>query len=310
METDAGLDERISAVRHFSRFYTRKIGLLQKRFLGSALSLTEGRVLYELAQREKPVAAEIGRDLGLDAGYLSRILSGFERRGLVRRAASEVDGRQSLLSLTPEGRTAFSELDRSSQKEVAEMLSRLPAAAQIRLTGAMKAVEGLLSDRQKGEPGYVLRSFQPGDMGWIVHRQGALYAQEYGYNAEFEALTAEIVAQFIREYDARRERCWIAEKDGAIVGSVFVVRKSKSVAKLRLLYVEPEARGLGIGRRLVEECIRFARQARYGTLTLWTQSELLAARHVYEAAGFRLVGKKKHRSFGRKLTAETWELEL
>ena len=307
-------DQRLQAVRSFNRFYTRQIGLLNEQLYRSPFSLTEVRVLYELAHREKPTATELSRHLGLDAGYFSRILSGFEKHALVEKIPSTADGRQSLLMLTAHGREVFAPLDQHSNIEVAGMLSELSAVEQNRLIEAMHTIETLLGARPEHASAdkalYLLRPHQPGDMGWVVHRHGVLYAQEYGYNEQFEALVAEIVADFIQHYDAKRERCWIAEKGGEIVGSVFLVKKSKTVAKLRLLLVEPTARGLGLGKRLVDECVRFARQVGYKKITLWTQSNLYAARHIYKGARFNLVTKKPHQSFGHDLVAETWELKL
>jgi DNA-binding MarR family transcriptional regulator/N-acetylglutamate synthase-like GNAT family acetyltransferase len=304
------LDQCIDAVRSFNRFYTKQIGVLREGLLESPFSLTEVRVLYELAHRGEPTAAEICKDLGLDAGYLSRILRGFERRGLVLKAASKVDGRQTLLSLTAQGRKAFAPLNARSQDEVAAMLSRLSGAEQDRLVGAMRTIETLLGARPEPKVPYLLRPHQPGDMGWVVHRHGVLYAQEYGWDETFEALVAEIAATFIQRFDAKRERCWIAEREGENVGSVFLVQKSRTVAKLRLMYVEPKARGMGIGGRLVSECIRFARQVGYRKIVLWTNSVLTAARHIYKKAGFRLVRAEPHHSFGHDLIGETWELKL
>jgi DNA-binding MarR family transcriptional regulator/GNAT superfamily N-acetyltransferase len=308
------LDQRTDAVRRFNRFYTRQIGLLQEGLLDTSFSLTEARVIYELAHRDQTTAAALGNDLGLDAGYLSRILSSFERRNLIEKTRSESDRRQSLLTLTKHGRKAFAPLEARSIDQVAAMLSTLPEAGQGRLISAMQTVQSLLGapleSAGANRAPYLLRPHQPGDMGWVVYRHGVLYAQEYGYDENFEALVAEIVARFIQHYDAKRERCWIAEREGERVGSVFLVAQSKSVAKLRLLLVEPSARGLGIGARLVAECIRFARQAGYKKIVLWTQSELDAARHVYKKAGFRVIEKNRHHSFGKDLTAETWELSL
>jgi len=268
------------------------------------------RVLYELAHREAPTATDLGEDLGIDAGYLSRILRRFEARGLMARSPSPGDGRRSLLRLTRRGRTAFTPLEARARDEVSTMLGRLPAAGQRQVVDAMATIEGLLGGRRPGSASYLLRTHQPGDMGWVVHRHGVVYARDWHYNAEFEALVARICADFLTNFEAARERCWIAEKDGEMVGSVFLVSKSKTVAKLRLLLVEPQARGLGIGRRLIDECIRFARQAGYRTLTLWTQSELDAARRLYQQAGFRRVHEEPHHSFGKDLVAETWELKL
>jgi DNA-binding MarR family transcriptional regulator/predicted N-acetyltransferase YhbS len=309
MTDDGAFERRVEAVRQFNRFYTRRIGVLEEGLHGSSFSLAEARVLYELAQRRLPAASELARDLGMDAGYLSRILRGFERRGLLERSPSPADGRQSLLALTEAGHAAFAPLNAGSRQEVAGLLAPLSGAEQQRLTEAMAVIERLLGRSQEGA-GFILRAHQPGDMGWVVQRHGELYASEYGWDERFEALVASIVAAFITNYDPRRERCWIAERNGAPVGSAFLVRKSESVAQLRLLIVEPSARGLGIGRRLVDECERFARQAGYTTITLWTNSVLSAARRIYEAAGYRLVASEPHRSFGRDLVGETWELPL
>src|SRR6266478_2395888 len=306
------LEQRVEAARRFNRFYTRTIGVLREGAYKSPFSLTEVRVLYELAHRDQPTATALGRDLGLDAGYLSRILRGFERRGLVLKVRSAADGRQSHLSLTAPGRKVFGPLNARSHDEVAAMLGGLSAAEQARVVGAMQTIERLLGDGAESLPpaSCVLRPPLPGDLGWVVHRHGAVYAQEYGYNEEFEALVAEIVAHFVQRYDAKRERCWIAEQDGEVVGSVFLVERSKTVAQLRLLLVEPQARGSGLGTRLVSECVRFARQAGYRKIMLWTQSELRAARRLYQAAGFHVVRKERNHSFGKDLVSETWELEL
>jgi DNA-binding MarR family transcriptional regulator/GNAT superfamily N-acetyltransferase len=306
----AGFQQRVDAVRRFNRFYTRQVGALSAGFLESPFSLTEVRVLYELAHRDTPTATELGGALGLDAGYLSRMLRGFAKRGLIARKSSDADGRRSLLSLTTRGRAAFATLNARSHDHIAAVLGRLSAPEQGRLVEAMRAVEALLGAPAEPKARYILRGHRPGDMGWVVHRHGALYAQEYGYDEQFEALVAEIVAHFIRHYDSKRERCWIAEQDGEIVGSVFLVKKSPTVAKLRLLLVEPTARGLGIGGRLVSECVDFARRVGYRKITLWTQSELQAARRLYEAAAFRLAHEERHHSFGHDLVAETWELTL
>jgi len=301
---------RVDAIRRFNRFYTRKIGVLQQGFLGSAYSLTQGRVLYEIAHREKPTAAAVGAELDLDAGYVSRLLLGFKKEGLIRAERSAADGREALLSLTPRGRIVISTLDRRSNEDVTTRLRGVSEAEQQRLVAAMDAIESVLAPRAAASEPYMLRPHQPGDMGWVVHRQGLLYTQEYGWDEQYEALAAKIVANFIEHFDARRERCWIAERQGEIVGAVFLVKHSQTVAKLRLLHVEASARGLGIGKRLVDECVRFARRVGYKKITLWTQSILYAARHIYKQAGFRCVGKKRHHSFGHDLVAETWELKL
>jgi DNA-binding MarR family transcriptional regulator/GNAT superfamily N-acetyltransferase len=299
------------AVRRFNRFYTHRIGVLPEKLLQSPFSLTEVRVLYELAQREQPAAAGVAKDLGLDPGYLSRILRGFETRGLVRRTPSVTDARQSLLALTPKGRKIFAALDKASTQEASSMLFTLSSEQQNRLVGAMQTIEEILGGASETKVPYILRPPQPGDMGWVVQAHGALYAREYGWNEECEALIAEIVVKFIREFDPRRERCWIAEqRDGRNVGCVFLVRESDGEAKLRLLLVEAEARGLGIGKRLVDECIRFARQAGYKRITLWTNDVLHAARQLYEQARFQLIEEKRHHSFGQDLVGQTWSLEL
>jgi DNA-binding MarR family transcriptional regulator/GNAT superfamily N-acetyltransferase len=305
-----GLPRHVDAVRRFTRFYTRRIGALHEGLLGSPFSLTEGRVIYELAQREGATASEMGKELGLDAGYLSRILRGFESKGLIGRRPSEADGRQSIISLTEAGREAFDLIDARSRDEVAAMVGGLSSSDLAKLLGAMRTIESLLESTTAASRIYALRPHRPGDMGWVTHRQAVLYAEEYGWDETFEALVAEITAAFIRHFEPRRERCWIAEMDGEIVGSVFIVRQSDEVAKLRLLYVEPKARGLGLGRRLVEECVLFSRQAGYRRITLWTNDILHAARRIYAEAGFRLVEEERHHSFGHDLVGQNWELVL
>ena len=305
---DSGL-EQVSTIRAFNRFYTRKIGVLDG-MASSPFSLAEARVLYELAHRQRPTATDIRKELGLDAGYLSRILQDFERRKLVRREQSKADERQRFLSLTAKGRSAFVPLDERSNRDISAMLNKLSQPEQKQLINAVETVRKLLGERTETGTSYLLRQHQPGDMGWIVHRQAILYAEEYGWDGTYEALAAEIVAQFIKNYDPKFERAWVAEKDGERVGAVFVAKGSEEIAKLRLLHVEREARGLGIGKKLVEECIRFARQAGYQKMTLWTQSILGAARHIYKNAGFQVVHEESHHSFGKDLTAETWELRL
>ena len=307
---DAPLSQRVAAVRRFNRLYTKQIGVLDERFLHSPFSLTAARVLYELAQRDETTATELRRELGLDAGYLSRILQGFARRRLINRKRAYQDARQSLLRLSGAGRRAFARLDAESHAEVATLLERLPGAEQHRLVAAMETIAALLGAAPERRVPYVLRPHRPGDMGWVVSRHGELYAREYGWDEQFEALVADIVATFIKQYDPKRERCWIAERDGENVGSVFLVKESETVARLRLLLVEPQARGLGIGDRLVDECIRFARRAGYRKMTLWTNSVLDAARHIYERAGFQLVREEPHHSFGHDLIGQTWDLDL
>ena len=308
--SDAAFEQRIAAMRRFSRFYTQRIGALHEALLASPFSLAESRILYELGQRRQPTASELGRELGLDAGYLSRLLRGFEKRGLLERTPSEVDGRRQLLSLTAEGRAAFAALDAGSRKEVGDLLGTLPATAQRRLVEAMQSIERVLGAAPDRTAAFVLRPHRPGDIGWVVRQHGLVYAEDYGWDERFEALVAEIAAKFVQECDPARERCWIAELDGENVGSVFLVKQSERVAKLRLLLVDRQARGRGLGFRLVDECVRFARQAGYGTITLWTNSVLVSARRIYEAAGFRLTEAKPHRSFGHDLVGETWELAL
>jgi DNA-binding MarR family transcriptional regulator/N-acetylglutamate synthase-like GNAT family acetyltransferase len=307
---DTGIERRVEAVRRFNRFYTQRIGVLHEGLLQSPFSLTEVRVMYELAHRDGPAASELSKDLALDAGYLSRILRDLSKRGLINKRPSKSDGRQTHLRLTKKGQKEFATLNARSGKEVAAMLGKLPASEQQRVVEAIHVIEEVLGSRPEPKTPYLLRTHQPGDMGWIVHRHGVLYSQEYGWDEQFEALVAEIVAEFISKYDPKRDRCWIAEKDAEIVGCVFLVKKSKTVAKLRLLLVEPRARGLGIGKRLVAECVRFAGQVGYEKITLWTNSVLDAARHIYEEAGFHLVNEEKHHSFGHDLVGQTWELEL
>ena len=350
-------DDPVQAVRRFNRFYTRQIGVLQEHLLHSQFSLTEVRVLYELALCASVTAVELCQELGLDRGYLSRMLQNFEKQRWIRTTPSPADRRRIFLSLTRKGEKVFAPLDRRSSQEVAALLSRLSRSQQRKLLAAMEEIESVLNpgetsaltsrtrlNQRKPEPlaakpgatlhasgttgspalpgqsppsgvtlqpAYILRQHRPGDMGWVVQRHGVLYSQEYGYDERFEALVAEIVAEFIWNFDPKRERCWIAEKDGNPVGTTFLVKKSKTVAKLRLLLVEPSARGLGIGRRLVSECVKFAREVGYKKTVLWTQSELHAARHLYQQAGFKRSAQKAHQSWGRKdLVAETWELSL
>lgn len=303
--------EAIGHVRRFNRFYTGQIGVVSEHLLKSDYSLAEARVLYEIAHRERPKASEIAQGLRLDRGYLSRILRRFHKDGLLERKRAREDARAALLALTAKGRRTMAALEARSDDEVSGLLQRVPVAARQRLTSAMRAIEEVLGPKSESRAPYLLREPRPGDLGWVVSRHGALYAQEYRYDWRFEALVASIVGEFVARHDPKRERCWVAEKDGEVAGSVFLVRASARVAKLRLLYVEPHARGHGIGARLIDECIRFARQAGYRKLGLWTQSELLAARRLYEKAGFVRVESEPHDSFGRDdLVAETWELKL
>lgn len=303
-------DERVQAVRQFSRLYTKRIGVLHEMLLGSEYSLTEVRVLYELAHRECSTASEISDDLALDRGYLSRILRRFANQKLIARERSLEDARQVGLRLTHKGRAVFASLDAQSSAQASEILAALPEARQKRLVGALREAEDALSKDSQHASILTLRTHRPGDMGWVIHRHGALYAKEYGWDETFEALVAEIAAQFIKNLDQKRERCWIAELNGEPVGSVFLVKHTDEVAKLRLLLVEPAARGHGVGRRLVEECVQFARDCGYRKIVLWTQNILTAARKIYERTGFRLVKSEPNRAFGADLVSETWELDL
>lgn len=304
------LATRVAAVREFNRFYTSRIGVLDEGYLASRYSLTEVRVLYELAHRGSATASELGRDLGIDAGYLSRILRGFARRGVLARTAAEDDARKAILRLTARGKATVAPLEARARDQIGLMLETMPPAEQDRLVASMRAIERGLRPGPRAAPKVVLRAHRPGDMGWVVERHGALYWQEYGWDESFEALVADIVAKFITHFDPKRERCWIAEADGDRVGCVFCVKKSRTVAKLRLLLVEPQARGLGIGSRLVDECIRFARANGYRELTLWTNDVLVAARKIYERAGFELIESERHRSFGKALVGQNWTLRL
>jgi DNA-binding MarR family transcriptional regulator len=306
------MSDRIATVRQFNRMYTRQIGLLNETLLESEYPLGEVRVLYELAHRTRPTATEIGKALGLDLGYLSRVLRRFEQSGLLTKSPSETDARQSLLELTRKGRAEVVALEARQEREVGVMLDRLPVVSQRKLVDAMRTIADVLgAPIEATAPTYVIREHRPGDMGWVVHRHGVLYAQEYGWDERFEALVAEIVAKFVTAYDPKRERCWIAERpDGEIVGCVFLVAHSKTIAQLRLLLVEPTARGLGLGRRLVRECIRFARQAGYTKMRLWTNDVLVSARRIYEAEGFELIDQEPHQRFGPELVAQTWEMSI
>ena len=316
----SALAQDVDTVRRFNRFYTRQIGVLQEKLLHSRFSLTEGRVLYEIGyhgdtgkpRAAAPTAAEIAKVLNLDGGYLSRILQRFVRSRLITRTTSDADARQAHLGLTDRGQAALAPLQQLARDEVAMMLRHLLPAERSRVVDAMRVIQQSLSASSTtttAEP-ITLREHRAGDMGWIVSRQSALYAEEYGWTTEYEALASEIVAQFLKTCDPARERCWIAERDATPAGAVMIVRHTDAVAKLRLLHVERTARGLGIGRRLIDECIRFSRTAGYQKITLWTQANLLAARHLYEAAGFTCVSKEPHHRFGKDLVAETWELVL
>jgi DNA-binding MarR family transcriptional regulator/GNAT superfamily N-acetyltransferase len=302
-------DDQIAAVRAFTRFYTRKLGIIEPKLLDSPFTLQEARIIYEIAARESCTATELVRALGLDAGFLSRTLQALQRRQIVARKPSKTDGRVTELALTAKGRAAFAKLDASSRKEVAALLGKLDASERANLVKAMTGIERTLEPAAQ-PASFLLRSHRPGDIGWVISRHGAVYAEEYGWDISFEALVAGIGAEFINSFDPSCEHCWIAEIGGEPVGSIFLVRGSDEIAKLRLLLVDKKARGLGVGRALTEQCIRFARDKGYRSMTLWTQSILVAARGIYARAGFQLVKEEKHHSFGVDLVGETWEMKL
>ena len=304
------LDDQVRAMRAFNRFYTRQIGVLQEGLLQTPHSLSQARVIFELAQPTPRTASDLARDLSLDAGYLSRLLAGLEQDGLLDKVPDENDKRQRRLHLTEAGQAAYQMLDSRSSQEVAALLSTLHPDTRRELLGAMQQIERILSPAGQEGPPFILRPHEPGDIGWVIQRHGALYAQEYGWDNRFEALVAEIGAGFIRDFKPGREHCWIAEREGQRVGSVFVVEASPDVAKLRLLLVEPQARGLGLGTSLVRECIRFAQRAGYAKMTLWTNSILVEARHIYDKCGFSLINSEPYQDFGQDLVSETWELAL
>lgn len=308
MSTDQ-LETNVELIRRFNRFYTRQIGLLDEHLLESGFSLTEVRILYELSHRPGLTSSDLRRELGLNAGYVSRVIAGFDGKGLISRIPSPSDARAIRLELTDKGRAAFAPLNEASRREVVAMLEKLPEPEQHELVGAMVRIQSLLGEPDLSQ-GLILRDPQPGDIGWVIHRQAVLYAQEYGWNEEYEALIAEILARFVREFDPACERCWIAEKDGKVIGSVFLVRGDETVAKLRLLYVDPCARGAGIGSRLVHECLRFARRVGYKRMELWTNSVLTAARRIYERAGFELIKEEPHHSFGKDLVGQVFARDL
>jgi len=311
---------RIETIRAFNRFYTRRIGVLHEGLLDTPYSLAESRLLWEFAHHENPTATDLAHALDLDAGYLSRLLRSFKERGLIKSTRSSIDARHVHLSLTAAGRKAFAPLNTRSCEQVAGLLGALPEAAQQQLLQAMDTIEHLLGDKapQHGAPPYLLRPHRPGDIGWVIARHGALYAQEYRWDMRFEALVARIAADFVDRFDPAREACWIAEREGGNVGCVFLVQARDDsnheplpgVAQLRMLLVEPTARGLGIGARLVDECERFARLVGYRKITLWTNSLLYAARGIYQKAGYALVASESHHSFGHDLVGETWQKEL
>ncbi len=300
----------IDALRAFNRFYTRQMSLLEEGLLKSDFSLTEVRVLHELAHAEGLTASDLARELGLDRGYMSRVLKRLHARGPLQRSRSKSDARQSVLGLTAKGRKAFALLEQATREQAARLLDAIPADGKQRLLGSMRTIQNLLGERRDSRTSFVIRDPKPGDIGWIIHRHGVLYAEEYGWDETFEGLVAEIAGAFIRTFDPKLEHCWIAEREGEVVGSIFLVRKSARDAQLRLLYVEPSARGLGIGRRLTDECIAFAKAKGYKTMTLWTNAVLISARKIYQAAGFHLVKEEKHRSFGKNLVGQNWDLKL
>jgi DNA-binding MarR family transcriptional regulator/GNAT superfamily N-acetyltransferase len=308
--SDSALEGQIAAFRAFSRFYTRKLGIIEPKLLHSPWTLQEARIIYEIAQHESCTATGLVQALGLDAGFLSRSLQALQRRQIVARRPSKADRRVTELTLTAKGRAAFADLDSRSRGEVAALLGCLDTAERTAIVNAMTTIAHALEPPAQKAGGFLLRSHRPGDIGWVASRHGALYAREYGWDISFEALVAEIGAQFIKSYDPTREHCWIAEIESEPVGSIFLVKESDKIAKLRLLLVERKARGLGVGRALVEQCIRFARDAGYQSITLWTQSILVAARGIYQRAGFRRVAEEQHHSFGTDLVGETWELKL
>ena len=307
------IQSQINAIRRFNRFYTRAIGTLEEGFLHTQLTLPEARILYEISLRRQITPSEIAATLRLDLGYISRILRTFSDRHLIARKPSPSDGRQSLLSLTPSGEKAAAELDQRANEQVREMISPFTTDERNRLIDGMNTIESLLGDtRSQLSRPYVLRPHRPGDMGWVVERHGALYSQEYGWDERFEALVARITADFIDHFDPAREQCWIADRDGERLGCVFLVKDpdSAQTARLRLLLVEPCARGVGLGRDLVQHCTAFARGAGYQRITLWTNSVLDAARQIYQREGYRLIGEKPHHSFGKNLIGQNWELQL
>lgn len=308
--TDTILHEHINAVRRFNHFFTRKIGVLREGLLHSPYSLTEARIIFELANRSNLTASDLCNELGLDAGYLSRILNRLQQQNLIEKTLSDDDGRQRLLNLTVEGQKAFSLLNNRSNDEVSEMLNELSDSNRVRLIEAMHIIEGILSHGFKYAEPFYLRHHETGDMGWIIHQHGLLYNQEYGWQESFEGLVAQICADFINNYDPQKERCWIAEMQGERVGSVLCVKAGKDVAKLRLLLVVPKARGLGLGSRLVKEAIRFARRTGYKKLTLWTNDVLVEAMKIYEKNGFKLIDEEPHHSFGHDLVGQNWDLIL
>jgi DNA-binding MarR family transcriptional regulator/GNAT superfamily N-acetyltransferase len=312
LQSEPEANQAVAAMRSFNRFYTRQLGLLNEELVKSSYSLTEARVLFELASREQCGAKEIGEELGLDAGYLSRILRKFEDAGLLTRSTLPEDARHAVLRLSKKGRGAFADLNRRSAEQASAILDVLTPERRTALVRSMQTIEATLAPGEKERQPFVLRPHRPGDMGWVISRNAVAYAQEYGWDGTYEALVARICADFIDHFDPQRERCWIAEREGERLGCIFLVKhpEQEGTAKLRLLLVEPAARGMGLGRALVSECVQFARTAGYKRVTLWTQSILKAAHHLYEQAGFQLAVEEPHRSFGKDLIGQTWNLEL
>jgi DNA-binding MarR family transcriptional regulator/N-acetylglutamate synthase-like GNAT family acetyltransferase len=310
MTAPAPAEERVAAIRRFNRFYTRQVGALDEHHLHSDFSLSEARILYEIAQQAEPTAKDIAAALFLDKGYLSRVLASFARKGFLKKVRSLNDARESILRLTAKGRSLFARLNEKASSEVAAMLEAVPPAGQPQLIEAMATIERIFGAPETDAPAFTIREHRPGDMGWIIQRHAEIYTDEYGWNSNFETLVAEIGAKFLRDLQPDRERCWIAERNGVNVGCVLMVERTKSVAQLRLLLVEPSARGLGIGNSLVNECIAFARSAGYRRMRLWTNDVLHSARKIYQAAGFELIEEEVHNQFGPSLTSQTWEMTL
>jgi DNA-binding MarR family transcriptional regulator/N-acetylglutamate synthase-like GNAT family acetyltransferase len=310
MMTEYKLHEDTALFRRFNRFYTKQIGLLSRGLLKTRFPLIQARVLYELAQQKQTTASALVDKLNIDPGYLSRILSAFEKEGLLRKQRSTSDFRQRILKLTSQGKQSFTELDERSGRVAEKMLLALVAEDRHRLLHAMQTIETILDTKLKLPTPYLLRSYRPGDIGWVIHRHGVVYAQEYDFDETFEALVAEILVQFIRKHDPKRECLWIAEQEGERIGSVMIVDAGDQVSQLRLLLVEPKARGQTVGMRLINECINFSSRNHYRKIKLWTQSNLLEARHLYAKAGFERVSESPHKSFGQDLIAEFWELPL
>ena len=302
-------DDDVAAVREFNRFYTNVLGLLREGLLDTPYSLTEARVIFELARGDQTEAGQLRRWLDIDAGYLSRLLARFESDGIVHRSRSAADARRQVIGLTATGRAVFAKLDALSAGQIRGLLAGLPAGRRAGLLAAMADITQTLDGAPRTET-VVLRAPRPGELGWVVQRNGALYAAEYGWDETYEALVARIVADYAARADRAREAAWIAELDGEPVGCVFCMYKSDDVAQLRLLLVEPHARGRGIGERLVADCVAFARRAGYRELVLWTNDVLHAARRIYERAGFELVASQKHHSFGHDLVGQDWRLPL